>query len=82
MFPSPFVAAEGQQQIEAQVHEDLYRDPRDRWIGRFSMNRLPNLVMTNSSPWYRCHGPNRNRWFTVLKNGDLTHGELFVITRW
>ena len=36
MFPSPFVAAEGQQQIEAQVHEDLRsgirdpRDPRDR----------------------------------------------------
>ena len=32
MFPSPFVAAEGQQQIEAQVHEDLrsgIRDPRD-----------------------------------------------------
>ena len=32
------------------------------WIG------LPNLVMTNSSPWLS-HGPNRNRWFTELENG-------------
>jgi hypothetical protein len=51
--PLPFVAAEGQQQIEAQVHEDLYRDPGSEGsVDRcFSMKRLPNLVMTNSSPW-------------------------------
>jgi len=24
----------------------------------------------------------RNRWFTVLKNGWIFHGELLVITRW
>jgi len=28
------------------------------------------LVMTNSSPWF-FDGPNRNRWFTELKNGDV-----------
>ena len=32
---------------------------------------LPNLVMTNISPWF-VHGPNRNRWFTVLKNGGFS----------
>ena len=26
------------------------------------------LVMTNSLPWF-FDGPNRNRWFTVLKTG-------------
>ena len=31
------------------------------------------LVMTNSSPWF-FDGPNRNRWFTVLKNGGSFHG--------
>ena len=31
--------------------------------------------MTNSSPWF-FDGPNRNRWFTVLKNGWIFHGEL------
>ena len=27
-------------------------------------------------------GPNRNRWFTELKNGGSFHGKLLVITRW
>ena len=27
------------------------------------------------------HGPNRNRWFTELKNGGSFHGKLLVITR-
>ena len=27
-------------------------------------------------------GPNRNRWFTILKNGWIFHGKLLVITRW
>jgi len=31
--------------------------------------------MTNSLPW-KIDGPNRNRWFTVLKNGKIFHGEL------
>jgi hypothetical protein len=31
------------------------------------------LVMTNSSPWF-LDGPNRNSWFTVLKNGRIFHG--------
>ena len=31
--------------------------------------------MTNSSPWF-VDGPNRNRWFTELKNGGSFHGEL------
>jgi len=33
------------------------------------------LVMTNSSPWF-FDDPNRNRWFTVLKDGGSFHGEL------
>ena len=36
---------------------------------------LPNLVMTNSLPW-KIDGPDRNRWFTELKNGGSFHGEL------
>ena len=31
-------------------------------------NGIYPLVMTNSSPWF-FGGPNRNGWFTVLKNG-------------
>ena len=31
------------------------------------------LVISHS---YGSHGPNRNRWFTVLKNGGSFHGEL------
>ena len=31
-------------------------------------NGIYHLVMTNSSPWF-FDGPNRNRWFTELKNG-------------
>ena len=37
-------------------------------------NDLYPLVMTNSSPWLS-HGPNRNRCFTVLKNGWIFHGK-------
>ena len=33
------------------------------WHLCLSHGRLPNLVMTNSLPWF-VHGPNRNRWFT------------------
>jgi len=33
------------------------------------------MVMTNSSPWF-LDGPNRNRRFTVLKNGGSFHGKL------
>ena len=41
---------------------------------------LPNLVMTNSSPWEMAH---RSRWFTGLpiKNWWIFHGKLLVITR-
>ena len=35
--------------------------------------------MTNSLPWF-FDGPNRNRWFTELKNGDFPW--LCQITRW
>ena len=37
------------------------------------------LVMTNSSPWKIA---NLVRWFTVLQNRWIFHGELLVITRW
>ena len=41
---------------------------------------LPNLGMTNSSPWEMAH---RSRWFTGLpiKNWWIFHGKLLVITR-
>ena len=39
------------------------------------------LVMTNTSPWLS-HGPNRNRWFTELKNGWIFPWQTVnVITR-
>jgi hypothetical protein len=31
--------------------------------------------MTNSSPWLS-HGPNRNRWFTELENGDMLNNQM------
>ena len=34
---------------------------------------VPGLVMTNSLPWF-FDGPNRNRWFTVLKHGGSFRG--------
>ena len=41
-----------------------------------------HLVMTNSSPWF-FDGPNRNRWFTVIKNGWIFPWQTGnVITRW
>ena len=39
-----------------------HRGPRATWC-----MKLPNLVMTNSSPWYRWP-IYRNRWFTVLNS--------------
>ena len=42
---------------------------------------LPNLVMTFTVRHGFFDGPNRNRWFTKLKNGGSFHGELLVITR-
>jgi hypothetical protein len=49
--------------------------------------RVPPIGFTqpgydiHSLPWF-FDGPNRNRWFTVLKNGGSFLGELLVITRW
>ena len=41
------------------------------------------LVMTNTSPWF-VDGPNRNRWFTELKHGDVpwqtvSHNQMLFI---
>ena len=36
-------------------------------------NMIYPLVMTNSLPCF-FGGPNRNRWFTVLKHGGSVHG--------
>ena len=47
--------------------------------------RVPPIGFTqpgydiHSLPWF-FDGPNRNRWFTVLKNGGSFHGEL--LNRW
>ena len=43
--------------------------------GLMEFNGIYPLVMTNGSPW-DFDGPNRNRWFTVLKNGGSFHGKL------
>ena len=41
--------------------------------GLMGFNMIYPLVMTNSLPCF-FGGPNRNRWFTVLKHGGSVHG--------
>ena len=45
------------------------------WSGRVETSwRLSSGYISNGLPWYRW--PDRNRWFTVLKNGGSFHGKL------
>ena len=39
------------------------------WFHQAKIWIIPNLVICYSLPWF-FDGPNRNRWFTELKNGD------------
>ena len=63
---------------------DFAGNPTKKNHGKFHGNHgiylgIYPLVMTNIAMG---NGPNRNRWFTELKNLVIFHGELLVITRW
>ena len=51
-----------------------------RWIRWDSIGKT--CVSSGYLHSHGIDGPNRNRWFTELKNGGSFHGELLVITRW